>query len=268
MTQIWTEEESKKLRALGIDPVRSDREKLLTLRGHFEKGGGEYAVSVGRKVTPYVSWEFARKIRDLTNDRKLDWIQGETQTGANPINNPHLYLRSLSVSDFTDGVSSARYATIEVANDSEVEATECWAWADVQTKGLTVPLHWAGTPITAAETDPPRISINKRKPARLDVAFAMATPNKEQLSNRPVTTSGDIVIYPREPRKKVWNGEGCWLAQPAALYNPDPGWESYLLPGDHLVRITVGCLNGQEDITGNYVIISTSSWEGLDIKQA
>ena len=256
------------MRELGLDPIRDKREIILALREHFAKGGSVYAVSAGHKVDPNVSGDFARKIRDLTIDRKLNWIQGEAQMTADPINTPHLQLGSLSVNNFTDSSREARYATIEIANDSEVEATECWAWAEVQTKGLKVPLHWAGTPVTAAETDAPRISINKRKPARLDVAFAMAAPRKVQLSNRPVATSGDIVTYPRDPRKIVWNGEGCWLAQPAALYNPGPGWESYLPPGDHRVSVTIGGVKSKGDITANYIITSPFSWEGLDFKPA
>jgi hypothetical protein len=197
---MWTDIENAKLRALGIDPIRSDREKLLALKAHFKNNGSVYAVTLGDKIGLNISGELARKVRKLTRKGDLDWIQAEAQTTADEINTPHLYLRSPNVSDFTDGVSSARYATIEVANDSEIEATGCWAWADVQTKGPNVPLHWAGTQITAGESEGPRISINKRKPARLDVAFALAAPSKEQLSNRPVTTSGDIVKYPKEPR--------------------------------------------------------------------
>ena len=266
MTQIWTEAERKKLRALGSDPVRSSREKLIALREHFKKGRSVWAVTEGQKVPEAsCSGDLARKVGKLTLEGKLDWIQREAQTTPGTVDTAHLCFGSPNVRVFTDGIREAKYATVEIANDSEFEATGCWAWADV---GLKVPLHWAGTPITAAENDAPRISINKLKPARLDIAFAMATPGKTGLFNHHVTVSGNVVIYPREPQKTAWDGKGCWLAQPAALYNPDPGWESYLPPGDHRVKVTVGCLNGHGDITADYNIISPSSWEGLDFKQA
>jgi hypothetical protein len=268
MTQDWTKEECKKLHALGIDPMRSDRAKLLALRKYFEGDRRIYAVTEGKILEVRVSGDFARKVRDLVRDGKLDWLQESAQTTISPPNTAHLCLRSPCGQVFTDGIREARYATIEVANDSEVEATGCWAWADIQTKGLKVPLHWAGTEITPMETDAPRISINKRKPARLDIAFAIAALGKTRPVNHPTTVSGDVVIYPREPQKTAWDGKGCWLAQPAVLYNPDPGWEAYLPPGDHRVKVTVGCLKGQGDITADYIIISPSSWEGLDIKQA
>jgi len=269
MTQNWTKEERQLLLTLHIDPMRCNRDKLLTLKAFFEGGGTAYQITIGKKaLEPPISHEFACKVRDLAEDGKLAWLTGSAQTTIPPPNTAHLFFRSMSVRDFRKGNRVARYATVEVVNDSEVEATGCWGWADIATTGLKVPLHWAGTPITAAETDAPRISINQRKPARLDVAFTMAAPGKEQLSNRSVTTSGDIVTYPRDPRKTVWNSKGCWLAQPAALYNPDTGGESYLPPGDHRVKVTVGCLNGQGDITADYIITSPSSWEGLDFKPA
>jgi hypothetical protein len=267
MTQDWTKEECKKLHALGIDPMRSDRAKLLALRKYFEGDRRVYAVTEGKILDVRVSGDFARKVRDLTENKKLDWLTGSAQTALSPPNTAHLCLRSPGVRNYRNGSRVARYATVEVANDSDVEA-KCWAWADVLAKGLTVPLHFAGTKITAGETDAPPILIYKRKPARLDVAFAMAAPGKTQPVNQPTTVSGDVVIYPREPQETDWDGKGCWLAQPAALYNPDPGWESYLPPGDHRVKVIVGCLNGHGDITANYVITSPSSWEGLDIKPA
>ena len=267
MAQDWTEEEGKKLRALGIDPMRSDRDKLLALRNYFKRDRRVYAVTEGKILEVRVSGDFARKVRDLTLEGKLDWIQREAQTTISPPNTAHLCLQSLGVGNYRSGTRVARYATIEVANDSDVEA-KCWAWAHLPKTGINVPLHWAATAITAAETDAPTISINKRKPARLDVAFALVAPGKTRPANHPTTVSGDVVIYPREPQEADFDGKGCCLAQPAALYNPDPGWESYLPPGDHLVKVTVGYLNGQGDITANYVITSPSSWEGLDIKPA
>ena len=266
-TQVWTKEERQRLQSLGIDPTRSDREKLLSLRAHFAAGKSVYGVTEGRKIEPNISGDLARKVRNLTLEGKLDWLLSTVQTTSDSIKTAHLRLRSPRVVNFTDGNRVGRYATVEVANDSEVEAMQCWSWVYVPQTGIRVPLHYAGTEITAGESDAPRISINQQKPARLDVAVSMAAPGKIQSTDYPANVSGNVVIFSEKPQMPPWEGGGCWLAQPAALYNPDPRWESYLPPGYHTVTVTVGCLNGQGN-TATYIITSPSTWQRLDIKEA
>ena len=80
-----------------------------------------------------------------------------------------------------------------------------------------------------------------------------------------VLTSGDVPMYVGGPYKPIWNGEGCWLAQTVALYELDPGLESYLSLGEYRIVVTIGCDKGQGD-SGTYMITSPTSWEGLHIK--
>jgi len=64
-TKSWTKEEESLLRSLRLDPIRNDREKLTALVGHFQKGGGVWAVSEAGTGTVLVSRTLARKVRDL-----------------------------------------------------------------------------------------------------------------------------------------------------------------------------------------------------------
>ena len=65
----------------------------------------------------------------------------------------------------------------------------------------------------------------------------------------------------------LWNGEGCWLAQPLALDNPDHRLEAYLKPGSYNVEVSVGCENGQGD-SQVFSLSSPPSWTGLTLSLA
>ena len=73
----WTSKEINILKSIHIDPVKSDREKLITLVNYFKKGGGVWAVCEGETGPVNVSRGLGRKVRDLTLDHKLDWLQVE-----------------------------------------------------------------------------------------------------------------------------------------------------------------------------------------------
>ena len=262
----WTPEEQRLLKSLRLDPIRNDREKLIALVEHFQKGGGIWTVSEAGTGPVLVSRGLARKVRNLARDHKLDWL---LTAGANLIDisegySPCLRILSSSVGVWTDGVSMARYATLEVAAISKVEARDCWAWVDVLPRGSSLPLHWSGTSYTAEEASAPRVIINPAKPARLDVAVALPTPGKAVAHYPDAIVSGNIASLFSSSRyeETAWNGEGCWLAQPLALYNPDPNLEAFLPPGEYTIKIRVGCESGKGD-NRDFILRSPISWEEL-----
>lgn len=262
----WTPEEQQLLRSLRLDPVRTDREKLTALVVHFQKNGGVWAVSEGGTGPVLVSRGLARKVRDLVLDHKLDWLQvKETKlVDTSEGKAPQLSILSPSVDIWTDNVSIARYATIEVATISGAEARDCWAWVEVLPQGPSLPLHWAGTSSTAEEASSPRVIINPSKPARLDVAVALPSPGKAVGNLQQVHVCGEVPAYIPSLRygEQTWNGTGCWLAQPLALYNPAPELESFLSPGKYKIKVRVGCDTGEGD-SREFILQSPISWEEL-----
>jgi len=62
--------------------------------------------------------------------------------------------------------------------------------------------------------------------------------------------------------EQTWSGEGCWLAQPLALYNPTPKLESYLPPGEYRINVRVGCEAGIGD-NREFILRSPILWEKL-----
>jgi hypothetical protein len=178
-----------------------------------------------------------------------------------------LNIISTSIDTLTDGIAVARYAAVQVANNSEIEAKDCCAWVEVLGRGISLPLHFRGTEIIAAETDASRINISSKKPVSLDVAVALPPPERIPASRpKNAITSGDVAMYVTGHLAHPWNGEGCWLAQPLALYNPQPDLESFLTPGKYQLEVKVACANGST-ILAKYTITSPKSWEDLDIKQ-
>lgn len=75
--QPWTSDEKSILRSLHLNPLRTDRERLIALVAHFQKGGGTWSVSEGGTGPVIVSRGLARKVRNLVSDHKLDWLQVE-----------------------------------------------------------------------------------------------------------------------------------------------------------------------------------------------
>lgn len=68
----------------------------------------------------------------------------------------------------------------------------------------------------------------------------------------------DTVSQPR------WDGRGCWLAQPLALYNPMVELEAYMPPGKYAIEVIVRWLgNGLMD--HEFILTSGESWTGLDL---
>ena len=183
---------------------------------------------------------------------------------------PRLRIRSETVSNWTDGRNVFRCATQEVAADSKVKAFGS-AWGEIDSRDLVVPLHWAGTAITPEETNAPSVTFYPSKPAaRLDIAFTFPPRDLEGIvvSDTGMNFSGQILessgftIHTPDPSSEV---QGCWLAQPVALYNPHPGLAAYLPPGKYDLRVIVECDDGEGD-ERYYTLVSPDSWEGLELK--
>lgn len=264
----WASDEQIKLKSLHLDPLRNGRGKLIALTAHFKRGGGIWSVSEGGTGPVTISRGLARKVRNLVLDHELDWLLDEeievTGTPGSAITG--LRILSPSIGVWTDGVSIAKYATIKVATISGVEARDCWAWVDVLPQGPSLPLHWAGTPYTAEEASSPRTNISPSKAARLDVAVALPPPSEAPSNIEPTQVCGEVPMYVPSSRygEQTWYGEGCWLAQPLALYNPSPGLESFLLPSKYKINVRVGCDKGEGD-NREFILQSPISWEGLEL---
>jgi hypothetical protein len=218
--------------------------------------------TVVRDLAAFEEIEHALLVRagQITRDAVL-MHYGRIQESANAC----LHIGAPSADVYSDGIYVAKYASIEVAA-ANLEARDCWAWADVIPSGPSFPLHWAGTPHTSEETTAARIMIRHERPARLDVAVALPPPDRASADLYPdALRCGEVAIF--LPGGHPWNGEGCWLAQPLALDNPDPSLEAYLAPGDYRIRIRVGCDNGEGD-SKEFVLHSTSSWDTLSLTSA
>jgi len=180
---------------------------------------------------------------------------------------PNLKLGVPKTGIIDDGSRVAHYAIVDVLNDSSVEVLNCSAWVYIFERNLHLPLHFAGTPITASEAEAPRVIINPLKPARLDIAFAPLSA-KDKLKHSNITlTSGDVVRFPPVEQLKKGDMQGCWIAQPLALYNPQPGLEAFLKPGDYRLRVQVNCANG-EGAKAEYTLMSPKWGDALKIVQA
>ena len=161
----------------------------------------------------------------------------------------------------------ARYGTVDIAAVSKVMAEDCRAMVQVLSgslQGRLVLLHWAGEPITPQRSTAQGINIMPDILARLDVAFTVPPPNtpKPEVSFQ---TSGQItrVIGMGLPDRQ-WQGEGCWLAQPEALYNPQISSEVYLSPGDYPIRILIR-YSRRLEVSMEFILVSPNSWEGLQL---
>ncbi len=187
---------------------------------------------------------------------------------------PRLQLGSVSVDVWTDQYRIARYATVEVAVVSKVDAVDCEAWCALPLRGLSFPLHWAGTQYTPEEFGAPCIVIRPDKPARLDVAFALPAPglpNAPSVTERTLTSGQVVGMWSGGEAKYVpdlaWTGQGCWIGEPRSLYNPDPRAAAYCTPGRYRIRITVRCAGGEGD-SAEYDIESPMSWQNLRLTPA
>ena len=228
-----------------------------------------------------VTAQHIEQVRDLLRFKGVPAVVQETGVSSSKVyqirrdSTPRLRIRSESVTIWTDGRHIARYATVEVAAVSKVEAVDCWAWADVLSPlGPSFPLHWAGTAYSPDEASAPRTTINPREPARLDVAVALPPPGRKRKLSSPeyVNASGQITAMGFDLGRRLpivpnssWYGEGCWLGHPVALYNPDPRLKAYLSPGEYRIKITVGCSDGEGE-DQEFILVSPFSWEGLQLR--
>lgn len=187
---------------------------------------------------------------------------------------PRLRILSPSVEVRTDRHHIARYATVVVSAVSKVEAAGCEAWVQAAPSGFSAPLHWAGLLYTPEESTTPPMTIRPERAARLDVAFALPPPEKEVLESASAGAliSGQVAAIRFGEKERympggLWNGEGCWLAVPVALYNPDLRQEAYIKPGVYRIAINVYCPGGEGD-SQEFVLLSPDSWEGLQLSLA
>jgi hypothetical protein len=180
---------------------------------------------------------------------------------------PHLRLLCPSVGYFTDSAYMAICATVAIADVSKVEASGCQGWIKLFSTGKSFPLQWVGLRFTSEEFNAPQVTINPAMPAHLYIAVALQSPGQEVVSRPDARIVGEVASYFAGSRggEALWDGKGCWLAQPLALDNPDPRLESYLPPGDYRIRVTVECEGGEGD-SAEFILTSPISWEGLALR--
>jgi hypothetical protein len=177
---------------------------------------------------------------------------------------PHLVIGSPWNRILTDGLDEAKFATVKVTCHG-IEAKGCWGWVRVLPSEPSLPLHWRESSFKEEQTQASRIFIRPESAAELDVAFALPYRRVAEIPERrypcqevPVFVEGSTQLRPQ------WRGEGCWLARPSALENPDPRLEAYLSPGQYRIEVTTGCENGKGD-SREFTLESATSWHELVI---
>lgn len=170
---------------------------------------------------------------------------------------------------------TANYAFVKVRNTGSAQAKRVWAMADVPGVG-SFPLHPAGEPYTWEEATAPKMDLLPGIAARWDVAFALPPSSLKQVARG--MTSGQVTslsvsangkfstaVSGGGDEKKVWQGQGCWVAYPLALYSPVPCGPGFLRPGIYEVTVTVGCDNDDGEVR-LFKLVSGQDWEGLELK--
>lgn len=175
---------------------------------------------------------------------------------------PSLCIGSPRNTLFTDRLDFARFAFVEVSTGSDIEAKGCWGWVKVLPSGPSLPLHWRGTVFTAEQTNTSRIIILPDTVANLNVAVALPSRKIIEMSLQAEPCPEVPVFFTGSTQQPPWHGEGCWLAQPSALNNPDPRLEAYLTPGVYNISVSVGCEGGKGD-SREFILYSPASWEEL-----
>ena len=214
----WNSEELSSLKELRLDPISNPRDKLTALVRHF-KGlrPTVFAVTEGT-AEPHVSKDLARKVRDLTQSGKLDWLVGVAAGRKGTALSLTVAEPRVGVWDHLTRPNSARFVTVAVSALSCLQQ-KCHASLSVEhPSGPVFPLHWAGEPYSINETQPEFLTIHPDVPGRLDVAFVVEHSSSDSCTE-PVT--------------------GCWIAQPLALSDPRPGMRAHLPPGQYEVRLRV-----------------------------
>lgn len=90
----WNEAQRRRLKELHLDPHRGHPEKLRTLVRHFSQVPEGTVGAVTEGGPPHVSKTLARKVRDLTRCKQLDWVlvgedpSSETVNGEPPVDAP------------------------------------------------------------------------------------------------------------------------------------------------------------------------------------
>jgi hypothetical protein len=238
----WSKEEQQKLRSLRLDPIRDDREKLLSIIKHFKNAGGVWGISDGANGPLHISTTLARKIRDLTNAGELDWVLDATYTSnldfsvkpiveehsLIPALSPELTLCSPDVSirrDTEDDKLFLYVATIEVSVIGNNAATDCSG--HLVSNEFNYPLCWASDSTIA--------TIYPKQPVRLKVAFS---------SNKA--------------------GEGCWIYEPKKKM--DPNLPNYLAPKKYYLWVHVKSSGGQE-VSRRFTLTSPEHLDGLQFEE-
>jgi hypothetical protein len=246
-----------------------------------EPGVSLYQFYHGRgEKSPILGKGTADKIKELYIAGKLrpyvDYLAGQ---GQSEIDEDKLIVGAPALTyyyglDRTDGPAVGHYATLTVEAVSKADAMNCSAWVTMLTPpGRSLPLHWAGMPMTPGRSEVPHFDISPTIPARLDVAFALPPPGGPEAKYEPAANSSGLiamVVWPfGEARgsfgQELWRGEGCWLAQPEALFNPHPRSEGYLAPGEHRIRVRIRYSNRGE-WSGDFLLVSPQRWDALQLR--
>jgi hypothetical protein len=228
------------------DPIERDEQKVMWIAKN------ELAWSFTK-----IGSVFDRDWRSVKG--KISSYEDRSRAGA-----PGLCIGPSRITLFTDRLDFVRFASVEISAANGVEAKDCWGLVTVLPSGLSLPLHWRGTGFKAEQTALARIIVQPQKAANLDVAVSLPCPGVVEMPSKAEPCPEVPAFFVGSTPQPPWHGEGCWLAQPTALDNPDPRSEAYLSPGPHNIRISVGCEGGKGDVR-EFVLRSPVSWEGLTL---
>ena len=128
----------------------------------------------------------------------------------------------------------------------------------------SLPLHWRGIVFVSEQTNASQIVIPPEKAANLNVAVAFPSRKVIELYPQAEPCPEVPAFFIGSTGQPPWHGEGCWLAQPSALNNPDPRLEAYLIPGEYNIKVSVGCEDGKGD-SREFILRSPASWEELTL---
>jgi hypothetical protein len=214
-----------------------------------------------RTISKRLGWSFAR----IGSAIDRDWrVVKKVIESAEPrhLAVPHLVIGPLRNRILTDGIDEAKFATAAVTTNG-IEAKGCWGWVKVLPSGPSMPLHWRETPFEEEQTQASRIFIRTESAGELDIAFALPPDRVTGISERRYPCKEVPVFLQRMTQlRPQWRGEGCWLARPSAMENPDPRLEAFLSPGQYRIEVTTGCENGKGD-SRKFTLESPSSWREL-----
>jgi hypothetical protein len=173
-----------------------------------------------------------------------------------------------------------KLARVSVTNIGEATALGSWGVLTIlapeevlHNYPRDLKLHWVDAPY-GLETDSAQlVDIQAGVHRLLDVAFSQ--PRKGELAKSPelvfgksLTSGQPYSVTIGKMESAEWEQsvpkEGCWIATDIALAKPSVTVPGYMPPGRYVVKVVVGCDNGQGD-TKCFEIISPLNWQDLQM---